>query len=148
MTDQMIETMKVRIAACSPCFNQNKETYSEIDASLGSPKLNISLYDNFEPSYSTSPDLNENMTLPNLEQENDLCMSLSTDLASLISSLKDVTEDVLVYVNLPTTLNDFCELDVGEQSNTVSELDISITPEVEPHDLDDSKDISQELHDE
>jgi len=28
MTDQMIETMKVRIAACSQCFNQNRETYS------------------------------------------------------------------------------------------------------------------------
>ena len=45
-------------------------------------------------------------------------------------------------------MNDFCEFDVGEQSDTVSKLDISITPEVEPHDLDDSKDISQELSDE
>jgi len=31
---------------------------------------------------------------------------------------------------------------MGEQSDLVSELDISITPEVKPHDLDDSKDIS------
>jgi len=59
--------MKVRIVACFPCFNQNRETYSEIDASLGSPKLDISLYDDFEPSYSTRPDLNERMCLPNLE---------------------------------------------------------------------------------
>jgi len=36
---------------------------------------------------------------------------------------------------------------VGEQSNTVSELNISVTPKVGPHVLDDSKDISQELCD-
>ena len=67
MTDQMIETMKVRIAICSPCFNQNRETYSELDSSLGSPESDVSLYDDFEPSYSARPDLNEHMYLPNLE---------------------------------------------------------------------------------
>jgi len=114
MTNQMIETMKARIAACSPCFNQNRETYSELDSSLGSPKADISLYDDFEPSYSARPDLNEDMYLPNLEQERDLSMSLSTDLAPCTSSPKDVTEDILVYIDLSTTLNDFCEFDVGE----------------------------------
>jgi len=39
-------------------------------------------------------------------------------------------------------LNNFCEFDVGKQSDTVSELDISTTPEIEPHGLDDSKNIS------
>jgi len=92
--------------------------------------------------------LNEHMCLPNLEQESDLPMSLSTDLAPCTNSLKDVSEDILVYVDLPTTPNDFCEFDVGEQSDPISELDTSITPEVEPHELDDSKAISQEFCDE
>jgi len=148
MTEQMIETKKVRIAACAPLFNQNRETYSEIDASLGFPKSNISFYDDFKPSYSARPDLNESMPLPNLEKESNLPRSLSTDLTPCTSSLKDVIKDILVYVDLPTTLNNFCEFKVGKQFDTVSELDISVTPEVEPHDLDDSKDISQELHDE
>jgi len=30
MTDQMIEIMKVRIAACSSCFNQNRETIESL----------------------------------------------------------------------------------------------------------------------
>jgi len=92
--------------------------------------------------------LNQNIPLPNLELESDLPTSLSTDLAPYTSSLKDVTGDILVYIDLPTTLNDFCEFQVCEQSDTVCELDISVTPEVEPRDLDDSKAISQELHDE
>ena len=64
MNDQMIETMKARIAAC---FNQNRETYREIDSSLGSPKSDISLYDDFEPSYSAMSDLHEDMYLPSLD---------------------------------------------------------------------------------
>ena len=47
MTDQMIETIKLRIAEYSQCFDQNSETSSEIDSSLGSPKPDISLYDDF-----------------------------------------------------------------------------------------------------
>ena len=88
MTEQMMETMKVRIAEYSHCFDKNRETSSEIDSSLGSSKLDISLYDDFEPSYSARPDLNENMSLPNLEQESDLPASLSTDLAPSTSHLK------------------------------------------------------------
>jgi len=41
LTDQMIETMKARITICSPCFNQNRETYNELDSSLGSPNLTL-----------------------------------------------------------------------------------------------------------
>jgi len=68
LTDQMVETMKKRIAEYSQCFSQNRETYCEIDASL-SPKPDISLYDNFEPSYSCRPNLNEHMPLLNLTRE-------------------------------------------------------------------------------
>jgi len=124
-------------------FIQNRKTFSEIDSSLGSPKPDIRHYDDFEPSYSARLDSNEHMCLPNLEQESDLPTSLSSDLASLTSSPKDVTEDILVYVDLPTTLNDVYEFEVGERSDTIGELDISITPKVESYD--DSKGISQEL---
>jgi len=131
MTDQMIETMKVRIVACSQCFNQNKETYSELDSSLGSPESAVSLDDDFEPSYSARPGLNEDEYLPSLDQESNLLMSLSHDLAPRTNSPKAITDDVLVS-------NDFCEFDVAEQSNTVSALDISITLEVGPYELDES----------
>ena len=139
----MVETMKKRITEYSQCFNQNRETYSEIDASLGSPKPDISFYDDFEPSYSAQPDLNEDMYLSSLDQERDALMSLSPDLAPHTSSPKGIIDDILVFANPPTTLNDFYEFDVGEQSDIVSALDISITPEVEPYDLDDLKGISQ-----
>jgi len=56
---------------------------------------------------------------------------------------------VLVSAGPPTTFNDFYEFDVGKQSDTFSDLDISITPKVEPRDLDESQEaISQELYDE
>jgi len=61
MTDQMIETMKARIAAYSQSFNQNRETCSEINSSLGSPKSETSLYNDFEPSYFARPNLNEHV---------------------------------------------------------------------------------------
>ena len=67
MTDQMVETIKVRIAEYSQCFNQIRGTSSEIDSSLGSPKPKISLYEDFKPSNSVRPDLNENMSLPSSE---------------------------------------------------------------------------------
>ena len=78
------------------------------------------------------------MYLPSLDQESDLHMSLSPELAPRTNSPKGITDNVLVYVDPPTSLNDFCEFVVGEQSNTVSELDISVTPEIEPHDLDEA----------
>ena len=148
MTDQMIETMKLRIVEYSQCFSRIRETSSEIDSNLGSPKPDIDLCDDSEPSSSTRPDLNENMCLPSLEQESDIPQSLSIDLAPCPNSPKGVTDDVLVSVDLPTTLNDFHELEVGKQSDFDSELDICIIPAVEFHDLDESKDVSQELHEE
>jgi len=111
--------------------------------------LDISLYDDFEPSCFARPDLTKDMYLPNLDEECDLPMSLSPDLVPRTSWPKGVADDVLVSANSPITLNDFCEFDVSEQSETISELDISITPEVEPRDLDKSQEaISKELCDE
>jgi len=101
MTDQMIETMNARNATCSQCFNQNRETYSDFDSSLGSPKHDINLYDDFEPSYSARPDLNEDMYLPSLDQESDLHMSLSPELAPRTNSPKGITNDVLVVPTYP-----------------------------------------------
>ena len=89
------------------------------------------------------------MSLPSLDQESNLPIPLSPGLAPCASTPKGVTDDVLVSANLPTTLNDLYELDVCEQSDIACELDISITPEVEPRDLAESQeDISQELCDE
>jgi len=76
-------------------------------------------------------------------------MSLSPDLAPRTSLPKGITDDVLLSTDPPTTLNNFCEFDVGEQYDTMSELNISMTPEVEPRDLDESQEaISHELCDE
>ena len=71
-------------------------------------------------------------------------MSLSSDLAPHTSSHKDVTENVLIFTEPTTPLNHYCEFEVGIDVKNASKLDISMTPEVERRDLDDSKDISQE----
>ena len=97
--------------------NQNRETHSELDYSLGSSKPNITLYDDFKPSYYAMPDLNEGMHLSSLDQESDFPLSLSPDLAPCISSPKGITDDVLVSIDSPTTPNEFCEFKVGEQSD-------------------------------
>ena len=102
-----LETMKVRIAEYSQCFNQSRENYGELDSSLWSPKPKVSFYDDFDSSYLTRPNLKEDMPLPSLEPESDTPTSLSQDLAPHTSSPKDVTRDVLVPSNPPTTLNDF-----------------------------------------
>ena len=67
MTDHMIETMKLRIDEYSQSVYQIRETSSEIDSSFGYAKPDISLYEDFESSYSARPELNENMSLPSLE---------------------------------------------------------------------------------
>jgi len=53
LTDKMIENMKVRIAEYSQCFNQSRANCNESNSSLGSLKPEVSLYDDFEPSYLT-----------------------------------------------------------------------------------------------
>jgi len=92
--------------------------------------------------------LNEDMYLHGLDQESDLPTSLSLDLASLTSSSKDVTADVLAYADQPTPFTHSREFEVGDDLEIPGVLDISITPEVELHDLDDSEDIPLELCDE
>ena len=67
--------------------------------SLGSPKLEISLYDDFEPFYLARSNLNDDMPLPSLEQESSLPTSLSPNITAHTSSAEDVTEDVLVYTD-------------------------------------------------
>ena len=48
LADKMIENMKVRIAECSHCLIKVGWNSNELDSSLGSPKLEVSLYDDFE----------------------------------------------------------------------------------------------------
>ena len=110
MTDQVVETMKKRIAKYSQCFNQSRKNCNEPDSSLRSPKPEVSLYDDFEPSYLVRPDLNNDMPLPSVEQEGDFLTSLSPDLVPHTNSQKDVTDDILVSIDPPTTLNNFCEI--------------------------------------
>ena len=76
LTDQMVETMQKRIAEYSKCFNQSREHGSEPYSSLGYPEPAGSLDDDFYPSYQSKPHLNENIPLPNLEQQSDLPLSL------------------------------------------------------------------------
>jgi len=106
MTDQMMETMKERIAKYSQCFNQSRDNSSESDSSLGSPKPAVSLDDDFEPSYQCRSNLHDDMPLLSLETPSDLPLPLSPNLTPHLCSPKDVTEDVLVFAIPPTTLND------------------------------------------
>jgi len=99
----MIENMKLRIVENSQCLNQSRGNCSESDSSLESSKPEISLYDDFEPSYLTRPNLNDDIPLPSLHQESDYPMSLSQDLVPHTSSSTDVTEDILVSADPPTT---------------------------------------------
>ena len=57
----MVETMKERIVEYSKYFHESRENYSEPDSSFGSPKLEVSLYDDFEPSYQFSSNLHDDM---------------------------------------------------------------------------------------
>ena len=47
----------------------------EPNSSLGSPRLEVSLYDNFEPSYIARPNLDEDISLHRLDQECDIPLS-------------------------------------------------------------------------
>ena len=67
MTDRMIETMKERITEQFCWFNRSTENCTEPNSSLGSPKPEVSLYDDFESSYLARPDLHNDMPLPIVE---------------------------------------------------------------------------------
>ena len=98
LTDKMIENMKKRIAKYFHCFSRSREDINlkEPDSSLGSLELEVCLYDDFEPSYLTRPNLSNNMPLPSLEQESDIPTCLSPDLALVAhtSSPMEVTNDI------------------------------------------------------
>jgi len=98
----------------------------ETDSSLGSPKPEVSLYDDFEPCYQSRSNLQDFEPLPSVEQVSSLCTSLSHDIAPHNSSLKDVTKDVLVYADSPAPFNYSCEFEVGEDLGNPNELDLSL----------------------
>jgi len=79
------------------------------------------------------------MPLPSLESESDLLMSLSPNLATYTSSPKDVTVDIQISSNPPTTVNYFCEFQEGGDLKSASELDMSITLDIEHRDFAESK---------
>ena len=77
----------MRITEYSHCFSQSRENCNQPDSSLGSPKSGVSLFDDFEPSCLSRSSLNDDLSLPSLEQEDDLPMSLSPDLAPTLTPI-------------------------------------------------------------
>jgi len=75
------------------------------------------------------------MPLPSLEQESDLPMSVSPNHAPHTNSHKIITDDVLVFSNLPTILNDSFEFEVGEDLVNPSELDMSVKSDIEYYEI-------------
>ena len=140
LIDKMIENMKVRIAEYSQCFNQSRENCNEPDSSLGSPKPEVSLYDDFEPLYSSRPNLNNDMPLPSVEQEGDFLTSLSQDLAPHTSSPTDITEDVLVSGDPPAHFHHSRDFEEGDDLESASDLNMSVIPQIEHRDFDESDD--------
>jgi len=138
ITNQMVESMKQRIAEYSQCFSHSRDETNlhESDSSLGSPKFNVSLYDDFESSYLARPNLNDDMPLPSLEQESDPPLSLFPNHAPELSSSMDALEDFLISVVPPITFNDSTEFEESKALESTSELDMSITTEIEHHNLD------------
>jgi len=59
ITNQMVETMKQRIAEYFNCFNHSREDINlhETNFSLGCLKPEVSLYDDFESSYQPTSNL-------------------------------------------------------------------------------------------
>jgi len=138
LTDKKIENTKVRIAEYSECFNQSRENYGELDSSFGSPKPELSLYDDFDPFYVARPNLKEDMPLPSLEPQSDIPTSLSQDLAPHTSLPKDATDDILISFDPPALFYYSCEFEVGEQFDAVGELDMSVKTD-EHHEIEESE---------
>jgi len=80
-TEKVVQTMKVRITEYSHYISRSRESCNESDSNLGSPKPAVGLGDDFEPSCQSRSSLNDVMSSPNLEQESDLPLSLSPELA-------------------------------------------------------------------
>jgi len=78
--------MKEKIVEYFHYFNHNREDYNEPDSSLESPKLEVSLFDDFEASHLTKPNLVDDISFPSLEQVITLCLytlTLNLNLAHL-----------------------------------------------------------------
>jgi len=88
--------------------------------------------------------LNEEMFLPSLDQASDFPLSISPDLAPHTSQPTDVIEDVLISTNPPASFHLSRDFEEGEDLESASELNMSVTPEIEHCDLDKSKAILQE----
>jgi len=65
--------------------------------------------------------LNDARSLSSLERESDIPLSLSPDLAPHTSSHKDITNNVLVFADPPTTLNDSFKFGEGEDFESARE---------------------------
>ena len=122
MTHKVLETMKKRITEHSHSFNQSMERCDESDSSLGSHTPEISLSNDFEPSYQFMPHLHDDLSLPSLEKESNLPVSLSPDLSPHTSSHTDVINDVLVSTGPPTIFDDSSESE-GQEPEKPGELD-------------------------
>jgi len=80
LTNKMIENLKVRIAEYSQCINQSRKNCNKPNSRLGSPKPEVSLSDDFEPSYQSRPHSHDDLSLPSLEKESNLLVFLLPDL--------------------------------------------------------------------
>ena len=93
----------------------------EPNSSLGSPNIEVSLYDNFESSYQSRSILHDVMPWPSLEPETEVHISLSSNFATHTSSQKDITHDVLIFANPPSSLNHSCKFEDVEDFENSSE---------------------------
>ena len=86
------------------------------------------------------------MPLCSVEREGDFLPSLSQDLAPHTSSPMDVTEDALVSTDPPAPFHHSREFEEGEDLESASELNMSVTPNIEHRDFDESDNtILQEI---
>ena len=91
----------------------------ESDFRLGSPTTEFSLYDDFEPSYPAQPDLNNDIPLPSVEQLEGFPNSISSEVAPHIRSPNDITEDVLISADPPTSFKNLLSLRRGKNLREV-----------------------------
>jgi len=80
------------------------------------------------------------MPLCSVEQEGDFLPSPSQDLAPHTSSPTNITEDVLVSANPPAPFHHSREFEEGEDLKSASEVNMSVTPEIEHRNFDESDD--------
>jgi len=101
VSHKMIENMNKTIVECSICFNMSRKDNNlhESYSNLGSVKPEVILYNYFELSHHTN--LHDDIPLSDVEQKNDLSMSLSPNFTPQPSTLRDITEDNLVSPEPP-----------------------------------------------